>query len=113
MNSSEGILRKEAEILSRIDNVKRLIQMETTLAAAYGTWNWSRYCLVDREGSRIGNADLMQEIRDEIQVQLLSITAMCHGDYPDICDSFPMLEFKRGCEDKFRETWDECLAWNI
>lgn len=111
-------LRKEQDILDRLDNVRRLIQMETTLITAEGATIWNRYCLTDREGKRIGDRsrDLLHEVREEIQMQLLSITALCYGDNPDIGEPVPMLEWKDNSDfcsaDKFHDTWEECLQWN-
>lgn len=80
-------LRREQDILDRIENVKRLIQMETTLLTAEGAGNWSGYCMVDRKGQLIGSKavdNLLHDLRDTIQLQLLSITALCYGDNPDV-----------------------------
>ena len=121
MNTIEirSLHRKEQDILDRIENVKRLIQMETTLLTAEGARHWSSYCMVDRKGQMIGNRstdNLLQDVRNQIQLQLLSITALCYGNSPDVGEPAPMLEWKRGegfsPEDKFREMWEECLSWN-
>ena len=112
-------LRKEAEILERLENAKRLIQMETTLLTAHGARMWCRYQMTDRDGKRVGLSidDLLHDVRGEIQLQLLSIVALCYGDNPDVGEPFPMLEWNQRAEgfcpeDRFREVWDECLSWN-
>lgn len=112
-------LRREQDILDRLDNVKRLIQMETTLLTCDGARRWCGFCLTDREGKRIGNItdSLLNEVRDEIQMQLLSIVALCYGDNPDVGEPYPMLEWKpieddRHPADKFHDVFEECLAWN-
>jgi hypothetical protein len=113
-------LRREQDILDRIENVKRLIQMETTLFTADEAETWKRYCLVDGKGQRIGSLteDLLHDLRDTIQLQLLSITALCYGDNPDVGEPVPMLEWNTSLEveghpaDVFRDAWDKCLIWN-
>lgn len=118
LNDEQSRLRREKDILDRLENVKRLIQMETTLMTAEGAKQWQGYYRVDRNGNRIGSAvdDLLHDVRDEIQMQLLSLTALCYGDNPDVGEPTPMLEWKTDndfcSEDKFREAWDECLMWN-
>jgi hypothetical protein len=113
-------LRREQDILDRIENVKRLIQMETTLLTAEGAETWKRYCFVDGKGQRIGSLveDLLHDLRDTIQLQLLSITALCYGDNPDLGEPAPMLEWnteykgEKHPADAFRDMWGECLIWN-
>lgn len=118
MSDENDRLRKEADILDRIENVKRLIQMETTMLTAHGARTWCHFCRVDRDGKRLGSSidDLLHEVRGEIQLQLLSIVALCYGDNPDVGEPWPMLEWKANedfcSEDRFREVWDECLNWN-
>ena len=117
MNDKAARLRREQDILDRLENVKRLIQMEKTLLTANGITNYSGYCLVARDGKKISQ-DLLSELRDEIQLQLLSITALCYGDNPDIGEPMPMLEWNMSIKDdrhpadKFRDVWEECLIWN-
>lgn len=117
----KSILRREEDILDRIENVKRLIQMETTLMTAEGASHWIGYCMVDRNGKVIGDEitnNLLHDLRDKIQLQLLSITALCYGANPDIGDPVPTLEWNMDFqeeghpEDVFRDTWDKCLRWN-
>jgi hypothetical protein len=107
-------LRREQDILDRIENVKRLIQMETTLFTADEAETWKRYCLVDGKGQRIGSLteDLLHDLRDTIQLQLLSIVALCYGDNPDSGEPVPTLEWTEGMEDTFRDAFKECLNWN-
>lgn len=111
-------IRREKDILDRIENVKRLIQMETTLLTVEGAGTWCRYCLTDRDGKHIRPPvyDLLHDVRDEIQLQLLSITALCYGDNPDVGEPAPMLEWNNSKDfcpsDKFRDVWEECLIWN-
>ena len=111
-------LRREQNILDRIDNVRRLIEMETTLLTVEGAEKFKRYHMTDREGKRCGSDinDLLHELRDTIQLQLLSITAMCYGSNPDVGEPDAMLEWtvsRNVCtEDVFRDTWDKCLNWN-
>lgn len=110
--------RREQDIIERLDNVKRLIEMEHTVLTANGAMGFCRYCNVDREGKRIGSSvdDLLHDLRGEIQLQLLSITALCYGDNPDIGEPVPMLEWNRDndyvSEDRFRDVWEQCLIWN-
>lgn len=105
-------LRREQNILDRLENVRRLIQMETTLLTATGAEYYPRFQMTDREGKAIGNKTLLEEVRDDIQLQLLSITALCYGDNPDVGEPDAMIEWKEGSEDRFRDTWEECLSWN-
>lgn len=110
--------RRESDILDRIENVKRLIEMENTIMMTEGAKKYAGYCQVDRNGQKIGNCtdNLLHDLRSEIQLQLLSITALCYGDNPDVGEPCPMLEWKHpdgyNAEDKFRDTWEECLQWN-
>ncbi len=101
-------LRKEADILDRIDNVKRLVQMETTLLTV-DNGSWNRYRNANNKGEAFGK-NLLDDVRDEIQLQLLSIVALCYGDAPDVGEPFPKLEWQD--EDTFREVWRDCLEWN-
>lgn len=118
--TNDARLRREQDILDRIENVKRLIQMETTLLVGEGCRHYGRYYFTDRDGKRIGNVtdDLLHDLRAEIQLQLLSITALCYGDNPDVGEPVPMLEWKMRAtaekhpEDIFRDAWDKCLIWN-
>jgi len=118
MIAKKDRIRKEQDILDRLENVKRLIEMETTLLTVDGASIWCRYSQCDRDGKKIGNIadDLLHDLRDEIQMQLLSLVALCYGDNPDVGEPAPMLEWKTDndfvSEDRFREVWDECLIWN-
>ena len=113
-------LRREQDILDRIENVKRLIQMKSTLMTAKGCELYHRYCMVDREGKRIGGIsdNLLDDLRDEIQLQLLSIVALDYGANPDIGEPMPVLEWNRSAKteqhpaDEFRDTFEKCLIWN-
>ena len=103
-------LRREQNILDRLEGVKRLVQMETTLMTTEGAMRF-RGCR-DANGS-----PLLNEVRDEIQVQLLSLVALCYGDNPDIGEPGAMLEWGGEVdgehpEDYFRRTFDACLHWN-
>ena len=116
MNDSR--LRREQDILERLENVKRLIQMETTIMTANGAGQYANYCMIDRNGQKIGGYgnNLLNDLREKIQLQLLSITALCYGDNPDLGEPDVMLEWKQSntnehSEDKFRDMWDECLGW--
>lgn len=116
MSDKEARLRKEQDILERIENVKRLIQMETTLETANGVQGYSRYCEVDSKGQKIGGVCgyLLHKLQDEIQLQLLSILALCYGDNPDIGDPNPMLEWNvPNAEDAFIKMMKENLTWNV
>lgn len=108
----ESRLRREADILERIENVKRLIQTETTLLTVRGGNQFCRYKRVSNDESHISPNSLIYELREEIQLQLLSITALCYGDNPDVGEPMPMLEWETGKMDKFRDAWEECLSWN-
>lgn len=118
LNDKKSRLRREEDILERLENVKRLIQMETTLLVTEGARPWCGYCQVGRDGQRIGLTidDLLHDLRSEIQMQLLSLVALCYGDNPDVGEPCPMLEWNQNKdfvpEDRFREVWDECLIWN-
>lgn len=116
----ESRLRREKDILDRIDNVKRLIEMEGTLLTVDGARQFASYSLTDRDGKRIGDTTntVLNQLRDEIQLQLLSITALCYGCNPDVGEPTPMLEWntdiddERHPADKFQDVFDECLRWN-
>jgi hypothetical protein len=107
--------RREQMILDRLDNVRRLIEMETTLMIVDGAEYYKRYMQTTRDGKAIGD-DLLHDLRDKIQLQLLSIVALCYGDNPDLGEPDTMLAWKDNknfcTEDKFRETWSKCLEWN-
>lgn len=114
-SNAKSRIRREQDILERLENVKRLIQMETTIETTIGG-NFGGYFKVDREGKKYpGQNDLLHELRDEIQLQLLSVVALQYGDNPDIGEPAPMLEWKDngGTEDDFREMWEKCLTWNM
>ena len=108
-------LRREQDILDRIENVKRLIQMKTTLLTAEGAKEYLWY-KSHVDGKALGN-NLRCELDEEIQMQLLSIVALCNGDSPDIGEPAPMLEwnmdreFEEHPSDRFHEMWEECLVW--
>lgn len=110
-------LRQEQEILDRIDNVRRLIQMETTLLTGTGIHQYCGYQMVTRDGEAISRR-LLDELREEIQMQLLSITALCYGASPDIGEPMAILEWNTSGAtgehpaDRFHDVWDECLTWN-
>ena len=111
-------LRREQDILDRLDNVKRLIQMEYTLLTANGCELYRGYKnYVRKDDTAFGN-HLINDLRNKIQLQLLSITALCYGDNPDIGEPMSMLSWnydnsEQGHpEDRFREMWDSCLEWN-
>ena len=110
-------LRQEQDILDRIENVKRLIQMETTLLTAEGARHFVSYSRTDRDGKRYG-VGLLGELRDEIEMQLLSIIALFYGKNPDVGEPAPMLEWNtdisdgRHPSDKFWDVFEECLSWN-
>lgn len=110
-------LRREQDILDRIDNVKRLIQMETTLLTVEGTSSYIHYKYSTSKDEALGSW-LLNDIREQIQLQLLSIVALCNGDNPDIGEPAPMLEwnmdrgFEEHPEERFRDVWKECLMWN-
>lgn len=107
--------RRENDILERIENVKRLIIMENTILTVEGAKQYASYCCVDKNGQKIGDIsnNLLDDLRKNIQLHLLSIVALCNGDNPDIGEPCPMLEWNGpGCvEDKFRDVWEECLKW--
>lgn len=110
-------LRQEQDILDRIENVKRLIQMETTLLTAEGARHFVSYSMTDRDGKRC-ELGLLIELRDEIEMQLLSIVALFYGKNPDIGEPAPMLEWNTNIDDerhpsyKFWDVFEECLVWN-
>lgn len=47
-------LRREQDILERLENVKRLIQMETTIITSMGAEQYANYCMTDSKGQKIG-----------------------------------------------------------
>lgn len=103
-------LRREQNLLDRLEGVRRLIQMETTLMTTEGAKRF--------RGCRDANGrPLLNEVRNEIQVQLLSLVALCYGDNPDIGEPGAMLDWGGEVdgehpEDYFRRTFDACLHWN-
>jgi hypothetical protein len=104
-------LRREQNILDRLEGVRRLIQMETTLMTTEGAKRFRGYRLADN------GSPLLNEVRYEIQVQLLSLVALCYGDNPDIGEPGAMLEWSGEVdgehpEDYFRRTFNACLHWN-
>ena len=112
-------LRREKDILERIDNVKRLIEMETTLTTGISTRQWIGYKAVDSKGQSYTHTNLLDDVREEIRLQLLSIAALCYGDNPDIGEPYPMLEWASSVEgssdhpsDILWEVWQNCLRWN-
>lgn len=112
-------LRREQDILERIENVKRLIEMENTLLTGIGTRQWIGYKAVDSKGQSYSHHNLLDDLREEIRLQLLSITALCDGDNPDIGEPYPMLEWADSPNDSndhpsdiLWETWQNCLRWN-
>lgn len=120
MNSKaevEDRMRREEDILDRIENVKRLIQMENTLMVSKGCGMFAHYKLSDNAGKAFG-VNLLDELRDEIQLQLLSIVALCYGANPDIGEPMPILEWRTGNTDNrhpsdvFRDVFEQCLGWN-
>lgn len=113
-------LRREEDILDRIENVKRLIQMEKTLLICKGCERYVGYKDYMRKDEKVFGDDLLHDLRDEIQLQLLSIVALCYGANPDIGEPMPMLEWNTGAKfeknehpiDRFHDVFDECLIWN-
>ena len=111
-------LRQEQNIMDRIEGVKRLIQMETTLLTTQGARRFIGYSLTDREGKRIGSRNLLNEVREEIQLQLLSIVALCYGAHPDCGEPNAMLDWASDNvegehpADAFRDAFEKCLKWN-
>lgn len=109
-------LRQEKDVIDRIENVKRLIQMETTLLTVEGASDYGHYRYTTSKDEVVGGW-LLNDLREEIQLQLLSIVALCNGDNPDIGEPCPMLEWQKNGEyeehpeDRFRDTWKECLVW--
>lgn len=107
----KAMLRREQEILDRLENVKRLIQMECTLQTANGAEMWGRFRGSSSDGKSYGD-DLIHSCRDEIQLQLLSIVDLCWGNNPDMGEPTAMLEWADGGEDDFRDMFEKCLRWN-
>lgn len=116
-------LRREQDILDRLENVKRLIQMETTLLTSQGCGLWHHYQHTDRDGKACSDT-LLRELREEIQMQLYSIAAICYGHVPDIGEPCPMLEWNTNeyetndinlnehPEDLFHDIFNKVLTWN-
>lgn len=114
---TESRNRRETDILERMDNVKRLIEMENTLMVCPGAYHWKGYKAVDSKGQSYSRRTLLDEVREEIKMQLLSIVALCDGDNPDIGEPYPVLEWRGSVDgehpsDVLWETWQKCLAWN-
>ena len=93
--------------------------MEYTIETANGAKKYAKYCMTGSDGKKIGgySGNLLNDLREEIQLQLLSVTALCYGNNPDLGEPCPMLEWKTSntsehSEDKFRDMWEECLQWN-
>ena len=109
-------LRQEKDVIDRIENVKRLIQMETTLLTVEGASDYGHYRYTTSKDEVVGGW-LLNDLREQIQLQLLSIVALCCGDSPDIGEPAPMLEwnmdreFEEHPSDRFHEMWEECLVW--
>ena len=109
-------LRQEKDVIDRIENVKRLIQMETALVTGGGASDYGHYMYTTSKDEVVGCL-LLNVLREQIQLQLLSIVALCCGDSPDIGEPCPMLEWQKNGEyeehpeDRFRDTWKECLVW--
>lgn len=116
----ESRLRREQDILDRIENVKRLIQMEKTLLTCKGVERYISYKAYSRNDDKVFGDELLNDLRDEIQLQLLSIVALCYGANPDIGEPTPMLEWNTSAKfennehpvDRFHDVFDECLIWN-
>ena len=111
-------LRREQDILDRIDNVKRLIQMEYTLLTSNGCGNFSCRKMYGRSDDKVFGDSLIDDLREEIQLQLFSIAALCYGCNPDIGEPSPMLEWKHEevdgehPADAFHDMFEKCLTWN-
>ena len=115
-HTENATLRREREILDRLENVRRLIEMEATITTATGAKRFCNYMMTDRAGNKLSKI-LLTELRDEIQLQLLSITALCFGDNPSIGEAGAMLEWAgtvdgENASDLFHNTWEKCLQWN-
>lgn len=116
----EASLRREQDILDRIENVKRLIQMETTLITCKGAEQYIGYKNYAYKDNQAFGDELLRDLRDEIQLQLLSIVALCYGANPDVGEPTPMLEWNTSAKfenrehptDRFHDVFDECLTWN-
>ena len=109
-------LRREQGILDRLEDVKRLIQMETTIMTNKDAYAWRRYRM--RGTDDLGSShELLHELRDSIQLQLLSILALCRGDNPDVGEPAPMLAWNYPTDScpcpaqKFYDVMGECLTW--
>lgn len=116
----ESRLRREQDILDRIENVKRLIQMEKTLLTCKGVERYIGYRDYVKKDEKAFGDELLQDLRNEIQLQLLSIVALCYGANPDVGEPMPILEWNTNAKfengehpaDRFRDVFDECLYWN-
>ena len=116
----EARLRREQDILDRLENVKRLIQMEKTLLTCKGVDRYIGYKDYVRKDNTVFGNELLSDLRDVIQRQLLSIVALCYGANPDVGEPMPMLEWNVNAKfengehpaDRFWDVFDECLYWN-
>lgn len=116
----ESRLRREQDILDRIENVKRLIQMEKTLLTCKGVERYIGYRDYVKKDEKAFGDELLQDLRNEIQLQLLSIVALCYGANPDLGEPMPILEWNISAKfengehpaDRFHDVFDECLIWN-
>ena len=106
-----AIRRREQDILDRLENVKRLIEMRTTIRTVTGAEWYGAYHHTDRDGKEFGQC-LRDDLNEQIQLQLLSVVALCRGDNPDVGEPESMLEWTDFGEDEFYETWEKCLRWN-
>ena len=111
--------RRLQDILERIENIKRLIIMEHTLMTGIGVGHWRGYKAVDSKGQAFKHQNLLDEVREEIRLQLLSVTALCDGDNPDLGEPYPMLAWANSPKDSNEHpadilwnVWQECLTWN-
>ena len=93
--------------------------MKTTLMTAEDASNYGSYKWYSRSDGKAFGAELIYDLSEVIQLQLLSIVALCNGDNPDLGEPCPMLEWqsmsnkqKKHPADRFYDVWKECLRWN-
>ena len=63
-HTENATLRREREILDRLENGRRLIEMEATITTVTGAKRFCSYMMTDRAGNKLSKI-LLTELRDE------------------------------------------------
>lgn len=114
------LLRKEQDILDRLENVKRLIQMDYTLRTVSGCEQYGSYREWHRGDEKAIGQPLIRELDDTIELQLFSIIRLCNGDGSDCGEPMPMLtwnmnyngEHNKHPSDAMWALMQECFVWD-